>query len=367
MNGAASEGVTPAGDVVAAARTRIPDTGGSLPVILQGVLDGLSAHVAILDIRGRILLVNQAWRRFAKASGAPANAFVGLNYLKVCDRAYLEGDIDALYVRHHLRRMLRGQAHHFVHAYVCAEFVFRLRASRHEEHGRTWIIMAHEDITLETNARRELVESTERMVAVQLEERRRIGADLHDSVSQHLVAIHLGLAALRRGRATTETLDDMRLELIEAQKEIRVLSYLLHPPKLALQGLKAVLRGFVDGFARRSGLSISLHMRGDLDTLPDALQRAIFRVVQEATANAYRHASAPRISVRLFRNAKGVRLLVIDDGQGRSRPDKTSAPGVGVAAMQERVRLLGGDFALKLSPLGARVEVFIPTGSFAES
>jgi PAS domain S-box-containing protein len=150
------------------------------------------------------------------------------------------------------------------------------------------------DITEALDAQQELSEVTERLLEVQEEERRRIAQELHDSTAQHLAALALGLSAVRHGRATEETLEDMASELAEALREVRTLTYLLHPPTLAKEGLNQTLRGFVRGFAQRTGLSLAVTVRGLVDSLPYPAQRALFRVAQEAIANAHRHSPAKR-------------------------------------------------------------------------
>jgi PAS domain S-box-containing protein len=216
------------------------------------------------------------------------------------------------------------------------------------------------DITEATQAQRELSEVAERLLEVQEEERRRIAQELHDSTSQHLVALSFGLSALRRGRATAETLEDMGQELSEAIREVRTLSYLLHPPTLAKEGLKKTLRSFVRGFAQRAGLSIAVSVRGAIDSVPQSAQRALFRVAQEAIANAHRHSPAQRISIDLRRGRSGVRLTVTDDGGGPGAPPPYLELGVGIPGMEARIQRLGGSFAIRATASGTQVSAFIP-------
>jgi PAS domain S-box-containing protein len=216
------------------------------------------------------------------------------------------------------------------------------------------------DVTEARQAERELSEVAERLVEVQEEERRRIAAELHDSTSQHLVALSFGLAALRRGRATAETLDDMAGELAEALREVRTLSYLLHPPTLAKEGLSKTLRSFVRGFAQRAGLSVIVKVAGVVDDLPLRAQRALFRVAQESVANAHRHSPAQRVTINLRRGRAGVRLTITDDGgrPGASLPKLE--PGVGIPGMEARIQRLGGKFSIRVTASGAQVSAFIP-------
>lgn len=219
------------------------------------------------------------------------------------------------------------------------------------------------DITEAMEAQRELAEGAERLLEVQEEERRRIAQELHDSTSQHLVAVAFGLTALRRGRANAGTLEDMTNELDQALREVRTLSYLLHPPTLAKEGLKRTLRGFARGFARRTGLSITLSVRGAVDSLPAPAQRALFRVTQEAIANAHRHSPAQRISIDLRRGRAGVRLTVTDDGGRPGAPLRNIQLGVGIPGMEARIQRLGGSFSFGATASGAQVSAFIPAAA----
>ena len=85
--------------------------------------------------------------------------------------------------------------------------------------------------------------------------------------------------------------------LTEALRELRIFTYLLHPPNLANDGLQATLRDFAEGFAGRTGLVARIRIPEEVDDLPPELQRAILRVVQEALTNVHRHADASHVSV----------------------------------------------------------------------
>ena len=221
------------------------------------------------------------------------------------------------------------------------------------------------DITEALDAQRELAENAERLFAVQEEERRRIAQELHDSTSQHLVAVAFGLAAVRRGRANAATLEDMTSELDEALREVRTLAYLLHPPTLAKEGLNKTLRGFVRGFARRTGLLVNVSVRGAVDSLPAPAQRALFRVTQEAIANAHRHSPARRISIELRHGRAGVRLTVTDDGGRPGAAPRNIQLGVGIPGMEARIQRLGGSFSFDTTASGTQVSAFIPTAKAA--
>jgi diguanylate cyclase (GGDEF)-like protein len=124
-----------------------------LDTIADDVLNALAAHIAVLDHRGVILAVNEAWRKFSAAAGvADPNAFVGTNYLTVCEKAANdEGhDASAVAARDGLRALMRGETDSFTLEYPChtptEERWFSLRASRTSGREPLFVI-AHDDIS----------------------------------------------------------------------------------------------------------------------------------------------------------------------------------------------------------------------------
>jgi signal transduction histidine kinase len=148
---------------------------------------------------------------------------------------------------------------------------------------------------------------------------------------------------------------------------VRTLSYLLHPPTLSREGLKKTLRGFVRGFAQRTGLTVNVNVRGAVDSLPIRAQRALFRVTQEAIANAHRHSSARMILIDLRRQQSGVRLTVTDDGGGLGRPLHNVQLGVGIPGMEARIQRLGGSFSISSTTSGTQVSACIPSNAAGPS
>jgi two-component system, NarL family, sensor kinase len=340
--------------------TDVDMTGGasrSAQGLLRDVLAALSTHLAVLDRTGRIVLVNEAWRTFDRERGA-GDCVVGANYLESCAWAAGDGDTDAALLLDGLQRVRDGRSRSFSHVYrFNASSIYQMRATRFDRGSELWIVVTHDDVTAADEAQRQVSNLTERLLDIQEEERQRIALELHDSTSQHLVAVQLGLAALSQGRATDQTLAEMREELMEAHREIRTLSYLLHPPRLAAERLEATLRRFADGFQRRTDATVVLDLEGGIDEMPFRVQRAVFRVVQEALANAHKHASAKRISVALSRREDGLRVEIADDGRG---PELPIVPGIGVPGMEARIERFGGVLSVTPSNSGTRVSAFIP-------
>jgi two-component system, NarL family, sensor kinase len=225
-----------------------------------------------------------------------------------------------------------------------------------------------EDITDRDLAERQVRDLSERLLTSQIDERRRIAEDLHDSTGQHLFAVGLALARARssqgaRGKAREnratlfEALDDARHSLQVAQREVRMLSYLLHPPEIVSEGLGEAIRNFARGFAKRSGHYVEAHVAPEADTIGDEASLNLFRACQEALTNVYRHAEASMVVIELEVDDASVRLEVTDDGVG---VDPSPTLGVGLSGMRERLRRLGGDAELSGGAGGTTLLVTVP-------
>jgi signal transduction histidine kinase len=209
--------------------------------------------------------------------------------------------------------------------------------------------------------RRRLLDSlagaTGALLMAEAYERRRIGRELHDSTTQHLVAIDLTMSRLEQ-RIGDDPVDraiiqDIRAALTAAHREIRTFAYLLHPPNLERVGLEAALNQFLDGFQRRTNLHVRFQVQGPRRALGQHGELGLFRLAQEALMNVHRHAGAREVDIRLIHRPAETVLEVSDDGVGLS-PSQIApllsgqAAGVGIASMKARIEDLGG--VLEISP-----------------
>lgn len=152
------------------------------------------------------------------------------------------------------------------------------------------------------------------------------------------------------------------LALTEASvSEIRTMSYLLHPPLLDELGLVSALRVYRDGYAERTGLEIELDLP-TIPRLPQAIEIALFRIVQEGLANIHRHSGSPTATLRLKHFPDRVELEVADHGRGL--PPRI-LEGVGIAGMRERARQLGGRLTIGSSETGTTLHVVLPVTTAA--
>ena len=213
------------------------------------------------------------------------------------------------------------------------------------------------------NTRAALDDTPELVLWAQEQEREQIAVELHDSTSQHLVAITLGLAKLRRtlgvNSLTKDILDDMSASVGEAAKEIRVFSYLMKPSGLERDGLGTSAMSLVSGFGLRTGLNAHCRLQGALDAVDFEVGHAAFRVLQEALSNVYRHAGAKGVEVELVNRTGVLTLRIADDGRGIEDPLLNAGGahrlGVGIVGMRARVQQLGGTLKITSTAAGTSV------------
>jgi len=193
------------------------------------------------------------------------------------------------------------------------------------------------------------------------EERARLARDLHDGPIQSLVGLNMQLGLLRSlsGEADTPLageLGAMRAEVRNLLGELRQVCAELRPPMLDTLGLGAALRALAKDWSAQHGLTVHLEMTPDAEwrSLPDEVAVNLYRVVQEALANAARHAAARQVVLRLTWENAGLGLTVQDDGRGFAVPaalQSLSDQGhLGLVGIQERVNLIGGTLTLESAP-----------------
>ncbi len=213
----------------------------------------------------------------------------------------------------------------------------------------------------------QLRELSKRLVQSQDEERRRIARDLHDSAGQIVTVLGMHLAIIAQGALKPEVrkaADESQEMLQQLSKEIRTVSYLLHPPLLDENGLPEAIRWYKKGLEDRSGFKIDLDIPKDFGRLPVDIEVAIFRIVQECLTNIHRHSGAENATIRMVHEATEVSLEIQDDGTGIAKEVlaaiRTQRSGVGMTGMLERVRYLGGNLDIQSDSSGTKISVTLP-------
>jgi len=227
------------------------------------------------------------------------------------------------------------------------------------------------DITERKRAEKELRRLSGQLLRMQDEERRKIARDLHDSTGQDLVALATTLGQLRHSipssaRRSRKLFAMCRALAERSIREIRTLSYLLHPPMLDDAGLVEALRHFAAGFAERTGIEVNLEAVPHFGRLARDTELGLFRVVQESLTNIQRHSGSFTARIRLDRDPDKITLEVRDAGRGFALSKHMQsklvplAVGVGIPSMQERAIQIGASMEIDSTSQGTTVRITIP-------
>jgi signal transduction histidine kinase len=219
---------------------------------------------------------------------------------------------------------------------------------------------------------RELGSLSNSLITAQDNERRRIARALHDGMGQELSAAKMVLDGIlsddgadpsARKLATA----DISAMLDRALVQVRSISHLLHPPLLDEVGLISAISWFLEGFSKRSSITTSLDLQPtDFPRLPNELETAVFRIVQEGLNNVYRHSGARNTWISLQHQNGQLTVIVRDDGKGLEPgvvECRADCIGVGIGGMRQRATEFDGELRLENCNPGTRIELRIPARS----
>jgi signal transduction histidine kinase len=223
------------------------------------------------------------------------------------------------------------------------------------------------DITERKRSEKNVRALSGQLLQLRDDERRHIARELHDSSGQIIVALIMNLAAIEAeaehlSPKAVKACRDCAEMLQHMSKDLRTMSHLLHPPLLDEVGLPSAIRLYVEGFAERSKIAVTLEQSPEFGRLSSVAETAIFRIVQECLTNIHRHSGSPTARIRVARDEVEVRVEVQDEGKGLP-PDGNSPElkvGVGIQGMRERVRQLGGRCEISSGKPGTLVVVILP-------
>jgi len=216
------------------------------------------------------------------------------------------------------------------------------------------------DLTGQIRTEEELRRLSHELMRTQDAERRQIARDLHESVG--LTLANLDRAHVENGNALAP-LQEARGLAEDAIREIRVVSYLMHPPMLDEAGLAPTLEWYARGFSDRSNIQATVEVDHGLGRFSQQIETTVFRIVQEALTNVHRYSGSHTVTIRVARQDGQVLVEVSDQGCGLHsiRPGRKARLGVGIAGMRERVKQLNGVFEMESRPgHGTTVRAVLP-------
>ena len=220
-----------------------------------------------------------------------------------------------------------------------------------------WAGLAIENARLHSNARRLAV----------LEERERIGMDLHDGIIQSIYGVGLAMENIQHVLGDGETQAKNRVkhvidDLNQIIRDIRAYILDLRPRKMDNENLMDGLRRLASEYRAHTLASATVSgTKAKLDSLPQSHSMVLFHICQEALANAAKHAAAKRVSINVWTTDERVIMEVRDNGKGFDIDKKSKSLGHGLANMQTRVRSVGGEVDISSAPgEGTTVLVWVP-------
>jgi len=333
----------------------------------QRYLDIADVILLALDLEGRITLIN---RKGCSTLGWEERELLERDWIDTCHPARTREELRATF-----HNVIGGNLSYIENPVLTKSGEERMIGWRNsllrDDKGRvTGTLSSGEDITEHKRAEEELRRLSGQLLRLQDEERRRMARDLHDSTGQNLVALATTLSQLHAsipssGRKLRKLVSQSQGLADQCVREVRTLSYLLHPPMLDEAGLEDAIRHYADGFAERTGIEVALEISPRFGRMTPDVEVALFRVVQESLTNVQRHSGSLQAKIQLDRSKDEVKLKISDKGRGaptRELKGNAFLPfklGVGIPSMHERVKLIGGRLDIETSGSGTTVCVAI--------
>jgi PAS domain S-box-containing protein len=223
------------------------------------------------------------------------------------------------------------------------------------------------DITERKFAEETLKSLSRQLIKAQEEERSRIAREIHDDYQQRLAMLSIDLENLaQKLPADSESacqLQELWNRVGELGSDLHSLSHRLHSSTLDNLGLVAALRSLCDEFKDYHSIDVSLVEENMPRNIPEEVALCLFRITQEALQNVKKHSHVDSAEVRAEGQEQKIHLSVSDYGTGFEQGVASGQNGIGIRSMEERVRLMGGQFAVRSRPMeGTKIDVWVPIG-----
>ena len=332
----------------------------------QSIIDGLSEPVLVIGLDYRVLLMNQAARRFSANSekiSLPAYCYqISHRREKPCS-----GDQHPCPIQ---EVQNSGKPATVLHQHFSASGEKRLvevTASPLWGSDGTLegIIELNRDVTKQVKAEKALKDNTDRLRALSSQlaevedvERQRLAQELHDQVGQNLTALGINLNIIK-SQMPDDALDllnsrlDDSLRLVEQTTErIRGVMSDLRPPVLDDYGLAAAISWYVQHFSWRTEIKVTVIGEEPSPRFPKRVEIALFRITQEALTNVVKHSRATEAIVRLEDTNNKLRLSISDNGTGfdMTEIDSVEERGWGLLTIHQRAEAVGGHSKIESNP-----------------
>jgi PAS domain S-box-containing protein len=338
------------------------------------LIDNLKLGVILLNIKGDILICNQAC---FDIFGTGSDTLTGTNLFghtwNVIDESGNKITNDeypvsvAMRTKKNVRDVVLGIYQNNIN---CIWLLVNVEPVLDASNQIYYVICSFSDITEQKKLSRQLIEAEiqkqkqlmQATIDGQEKERKEIGLELHDNISQHITTTRLYLE-VARDKATGEVLNMINQAhkgLLNTVNEMRQLSQALVPPSLSDIGLTESIEDLCSPLKNTHAFSISFHHHPFNEALlPENMKLMIFRIIQEQINNIIRHSGADTILISLQTLSDHVKLSVSDNGKGFD--PATVKKGLGFDNISNRASLFGGKLQIDTAPgKGCSIHVTIP-------
>jgi PAS domain S-box-containing protein len=210
------------------------------------------------------------------------------------------------------------------------------------------------DITEHKHAEEALTSVSRRLIEAQERERNRIAGELHDDIGQRIAMLAVSIEGLAADVAGSDGFQDRKADLrrqaTEIATDVQTLSHELHSSRLELLGIAATMRHFCVEFADQQRARVDFQTHGVPEHLALDTSLCLFRILQEALHNSAKHSGAGQVAVQLLGTEREIHLVVRDHGRGFDVEAARKGRGIGLVNMEERMRLVDGDFSIESQP-----------------
>ena len=355
----------------------------------RSVIESAQDGIITVDSRGRIVGVNQGAELLF---GYMRQDLVGRSFTRLIPRPLRDAAMLTLKCladggeQQHLKRPIQSVGLHRDSTEISLEFTLAswktrsgvfftavLRDIRERKQAELALRESRDNymgLFKEARAMEEnLRQLSNRILTVQEEERKHISRELHDEIGQALTAVNVSIAMLRSHAAGDEgfrkKVDTAQRLLEQSMDMVHRFARELRPSMLDHLGPVAALHNYVKSFTERTGIKIAIEGNMRVEELNNQQGTVLYRIAQESLTNVFKHAQATRVRIRLRQLPRAVSMEIMDNGRAFSVPGPADANGgrqpLGLLGMQERVRLVNGQFDIESVPKrGTTVRVQIP-------
>ena len=341
---------------------------------LSVILNTLPASVALLDPKGIMVEVNEAWKNFADVNGlSGVNYGVGTNYFTIYTLSFGDSEKNGKDISAGVQDVLDGKTSQFEYEYSWhlprLKRWFRIVVTPLKGHEFNGAVVMHMDISEIRRLELERIENkieeqkkiTEAMLKGQEKERNAIGIELHDNVNQILVGTKVLLSVVR-------DFPDKSMELVPscidnislAIQENRKIAHELVTPNLSDENLLQQITRLSQTMLQNAGIKTYInHESLHENLLTNEMKLALYRVAQEQCTNIIKYAGAAQVIISLATKRDYFIMRIADDGHGTD-PGKVTH-GIGLKNISSRLGVFSGTISIDTAPeQGFALEIEIP-------